>query len=61
MIEIINMDVTPEFESKMLKEYIVALSDYASKVKDCEVCKLNKLCRRDFNTCPKGWKWRGVG
>jgi len=56
MIEIINEQTTPEFESKMLKEYISGLSEYTKKIKDCDECKLIKLCGRNFSTCPKSWK-----
>ena len=56
MIEIIEEQKTPEVESKMLKEYIDGLAEYTKKIKDCDECKLIKLCVRDFSTCPKSWK-----
>lgn len=56
MIEVINEQTTPEFESKMLKEYISGLSEYTKKIKDCDECKLYKLCGGHFSTCPKSWK-----
>ena len=56
MIEIINEQTTPEYESKMLKEYISGLSEYTKTIKDCDECKLDSVCKKNFSTCPKSWK-----
>lgn len=59
MAEILKVKDGPEklhITSGMLSATIGMLIDYVKQVGCCEECKLERVCKKGFNTCPRFWK-----